>query len=261
VIAAFFADDMSASHAALLASSAFDRRADEPALSPGLVAGGDRIVEALPTSLDAARACGRHLMVALPLAHLDDRAIRSRVDVAVVSFGPSPVAASAALRAMAAGALPDLPPPWLLACCGRARPAGLRALPMALTTLGRGVAARVLDGEPGPDVRSHSVGLAAALYLAAEDPYASRLDPARLAALFEGAGSAADLRLRTSLLELAADLDDGGGDAARAPAPRPPARRPAARRKPSVPGARRLATAKPHIAPRHAVGCACSALA
>jgi len=246
VIAAFFADDMSASHAALLASSAFDRRADEPALSPGLVAGGDRIVEALPTSLDAARACGRHLMVALPLAHLDDRAIRSRVYVAVVSFGPSPVAASAALRAMAAGALPDLPPPWLLACCGSARPAGLRALPMALTTLGRGVAARVLDGEPGPDVRSHSVGLAAALYLAA---------------LFEGAGSAADLRLRTSLLELAADLDDGGGDAARAPAPRPPARRPAARRKPSVPGARRLATAKPHIAPRHAVGCACSALA
>ena len=71
MIAAFFADDMSASHAALLASSAFDRRADEPALSPGLVAGGDRIVEALPTSLDAARACGRHLMVALPLAHLD----------------------------------------------------------------------------------------------------------------------------------------------------------------------------------------------
>ncbi|CAA2159000.1 hypothetical protein MBRA_04241 [Methylobacterium brachiatum] len=122
VIAAFFADDVSASQAALLASSALDRRAADDDAPPSLMAGSGRIVEALPNALDAARVQGRHLMVALPLAHLGDRSIRSRVDVAVVSFGPRPLAASAALRAVAADALPDLPA--LVARLLRQRPSG-----------------------------------------------------------------------------------------------------------------------------------------
>lgn len=255
MIAAFFADDMSASQAALLASSALDRGRPDPDGSPSLMAGSGRIVEALPTSLDAARADGRHLMVALPLAHLADRAIRHRIDVAVVSFGPTPLAASAALRAMAANALPDLPPPWLLACCRGAIPAGLRALPVTLGPLRRAKATRLLDGEPCADLRFRSVGLAAALHLAAEDPHASRLDPGRLDTLFDGPGTAADLALRTTLLDLAADLDGEEGDAVAAHAPRTPIRRPSLRRKPRVPGLRKLGTAKPHIAPRHAAGC------
>lgn len=256
MIAAFFSEDMSANQAALLASSALDRRAADDDAPPSLVAGSGRIVEALPNALDAARIHGRHLMVALPLAHLGDRAVRSRVDVAVVSFGPRPLAASAALRAMAAEALPDLPPPWLLACCGSARPAGLRALPMTLRGLRRERAARLLDGEPCAGLELLSAGLAAALHLVAEDPYAPRLDPGRLKALFDEAGTAADLALRTTLLDLAADLDGDEGDAATAPAPRTPIRRPSPRRKPRAPGPRKLGTAKPHIAPRHAAGCA-----
>jgi hypothetical protein len=261
VIAAFFADDVSASQAALLASSALDRRAADDDAPPSLMAGSGRIVEALPNALDAARVHGRHLMVALPLAHLGDRSIRSRVDVAVVSFGPRPLAASAALRAVAADALPDLPPPWLLACCGSARPAGLRALPVTLEALRREKAARLLAGEPCVDLMSRSAGLAAALYLVAEDPHAPRLDPGRLNALFDEAGTAADLRLRMSLLELAADLDGDPSDAAGAPARRMSVPRPIARRKPRASSLRRLGTAKPHIAPRHTAGCACATLA
>lgn len=259
MIAAFFADDLSASQAALLASSALDRGRSDHDGSPSLMAGSGRIVGALPSSLDAARADGRHLMVALPLAHLGDRAVRSRVDVAVVSFGPRPLAASAALRAMAADALPDLSPPWLLACCGGSRPASLRTLPVTLKALRREKAARLLAGEPCADLRFHSVGLAAALHLAAADPHASHLDPGCLNALFDEAGTAAELALRASLLDLAADLDGDVGDAAATAKPRTPIRRPSPRRTPRTPGLRRLGTAKPHIAPRHAAGCACAA--
>ncbi|MCB4801530.1 hypothetical protein QO001_003196 [Methylobacterium brachiatum] len=261
MIAAFFADDTSASQAALLASSALDRRVDDDDAPPSLVAGGGRIVEALPSSLDAARADGRHLMVALPLAHLGDRAVRSRVDVAVVSFGPRPLAASAALRAMAADALPDLPPPWLLACCGSARPAGLRALPVTLKALRRDKAARLLAGEPCADLRSHSAGLAAALYLVAADPHAPRLDPGCLNALFDAVGTAADLTLRTALLELADDLDGEASEVAGPSARRMTVPRPIARRRPRASGLRRFGTAKPHIAPRQTAGCACATLA
>lgn len=259
MIAAFYADDSSAGQAALLASSALDRISERIDHSPSLLAGGDRIAESLPAALDAARASGRHLMVALPLAHLNDHAIRSRVDVAVVSFGPDPVAASAALRAMAADPLHDLPPPWLLACCGDGRPAGLRTLPVTFKALRRAKAARLLAGAPCAETRARSVGLAAALHLVAEDPHAPRLDPARLGALFEEPGSAADLRLRASLLGLAADLGGEEGATVEAAAPRMPIRRPAVRRRPTPPGLRRLGAARPRVAPRHAAGCACAA--
>jgi hypothetical protein len=255
VIAAFFADDASASHAALLASSAFDRRSDQIGAPTNLMVGGSRIVGALPTYLDAARVGGRHLMVALPLAHLNDHAIRSRGDVAVVAFGPEPLAACAAIRAMAADALPDLAPPWLLACCsGGVRTAGLRVLPVTLGSLSRGRVIRLLAGEAGADLRCRSIGLAAALCLVAEDPHAPRLDPARLGELFDEAGTAAGLMLRTSFLELAADIDGDTG----AGAPERTARRRTGRLKSRAPDRRRLGTAKPRVARRRVAGCACA---
>ncbi|GJD77492.1 hypothetical protein [Methylobacterium gregans] len=258
MIAAFFADDLSASHAALLASTAYNRRsiADDP--TPSLVIGGERIVAAVPTILDAARSQGRDLMVALPLAHLGDRAIRCRVDAVVVSFGAKPWAARAAREAVAADAGRDLAPPWLLPCCASARPAGLRALPVSLGTLRRSEAATLLAGEPSADLRLRAVGLAAALHLAAEDPYAARLDPGHLRALLAGAETAAELRLRASLLELAADLDDELPDPVGLPTPRIRVERPVPGRRSRLLGRRRPKTVKPQVAPRQAAGCACA---
>ncbi|MGH1590498.1 hypothetical protein ACRBEV_21850 [Methylobacterium phyllosphaerae] len=198
-------------------------------------------------------------MVALPLAHLDDHAIRSRVDVAVVSFGPDPVAASAALRAMAADPLYDLPPPWLLACCGDGRPAGLRTLPVTFKALRRAKAASAPGRRP---LRRDEGALRRARRRAAprrRGPARAppRSGPPRRAV--RGGGSAADLRLRASLLGLAADLGGEEGATVEAAAPRMPVRRPAVRRRPTPPGLRRLAAARPRVAPRHAAGCACAA--
>lgn len=118
----FFADDSSACHAALLANSALNR---EGTPGPGVLAGGHNIADAVPAYLDEADGSHSHLMLALPLALLGDISIRSRLDLAVVSFGPEPLAHDGARRAMAskaARATDALPPPWMLASCNRALP-------------------------------------------------------------------------------------------------------------------------------------------
>ncbi len=210
----FFADDMSASHAALLASNAFDR--DDPG-PPGVLAGSNALADAVPDYLDVARMQGRHLMVALPLMQLDNLRIRSRIDLAVVTFGPSVVARDGAIRAMAAQgrrSASTATPAWLLAGPCRSRLDLPRTLPVRLTTMRSREAADLRTGCTCGTLHRRAIGLAAALRIVAEDPYAPNLDPADVADILAATDTStplalAEARLREDLLDLAADLDRG----------------------------------------------------
>lgn len=265
----FFADDMSASHAALLANNALNR--DDPG-PPGILAGSNALAEAVPDYLDAARMEGRHLMVALPLAQLDNPRIRSRVDLAVVTYGPSVVARDGALRAMASEAsraAPLAPPAWLLSGTCRSRPDMPRTLPIRLTTIRSDQAADLRDGCTCGTLHRRAIGLAAALRIAAEDPCAPRIDPSDVADILTATGTttplaAAEARLREELLDLAADLDRGPR---MRPGPIGDRRVPGAGRRtgrripPKAVGGSGKRTLHPASAVRHAAGCPCVAIA
>ncbi|MEE8627056.1 MULTISPECIES: hypothetical protein [Methylobacterium] len=242
MIIAFFSDDTSALHAALLAGAALARLAGSAEVGPDLAPGA---TAALLEALGAARAENRHLAVALPLARLADRAVRGSVDLSVVCHGPTPLATAVARYAMACvSASPDpaLDPPWMLSCCARARPYGLRVLPVASPPLRCDEAAHLRRGWPGPSLAARAAGLAAALCLAAEDPRAASIKPADLAALLAGPATASEVELRSRLLDLARDLDGGDADST---GPSRPAGAERARR------ARHLAPRRRPVAPRH----------
>jgi len=204
----FFADDSSASHAALLANNALCR-AD--ASKSGVLAGGYNIVDVVPAYLDEASERGRHLMLALPLAQLGNASVRRRLDLSVVTFGAEPLAHDGARRAMASKAAQPTDaqaPPWMLASGGKALPAGPRALPVRTGSLRRDEVASLRAGCTCGSLHWRAVGLAAALRIAADDPYAAELDRARVVeAMTEGA-TVAEMRLRDDLLDLAVDLDE-----------------------------------------------------
>jgi len=204
----FFADDSSASHAALLANSAFGH-AD--ASRSRTLAGGYNIVDAIPSYLDGAVAARHHLMVALPLAQLGNVSLRSRLDLAVISFGSEPLAHEGARRAMASKAAQPtdaMAPPWMLACCGRALPEAPRALPIRIGALRRTDAASLRAGCTCGSLYRRAVGLAATLRIAADDPYATRLDRTRVVEAMAAGETAAEIRLRDDLLDLAEGLDE-----------------------------------------------------
>lgn len=212
----FFADDMSASQAALLASGGLSGHAPG---APGVLAGSNALAEAIPDYLDAATASGRHLMIALPLAQLSNLSIRSRIDLAVIAFGPSLVARDGAFRAMTAectSRTATLAPPWLLSASGRSRHDPPHTLPVRMTMLRPYEAAEIRRGCRCGGLHRRAVGLAAALRIAADDPYAPSLDPAEVANLLAADGASttltdADIALREDLLDLADDLDRGPG--------------------------------------------------
>jgi hypothetical protein len=208
----FFADDSSACHAALLANSALNR---EGMPGSGILAGGHNIADAVPAYLDEAAASQSHLMLALPLALLGDISIRSRLDLAVVSFGPEPLAHDGARRAMAskaAQATDALSPPWMLASCNRALPEASRALPIRIGTLRRADAASLRAGCTCGTLHWRAIGFAATLRIAADDPYATRIDRARVVQAMTSGATAAEIELRSDLLDLAVDLDERTAD-------------------------------------------------
>jgi hypothetical protein len=210
----FFADDSSACHAALLANNAFLK---EGRSDTGILAGGSNIVDAVPAYLDEAAGSNRNLMVALPLAQLDNTAIRSRLDLAVVAFGPDPLAHDGARRVMASKAVQPtdgLPPAWMLAACGRALPDAPRALPIRIGALRRSEASSLRSGCTCASIRWRAVGLAATLLIAADDPYATRIDPARVVQAVTSGATVAEIGLRADLLDLAAELDERTADMA-----------------------------------------------
>ena len=207
----FFADGTSASHAALLASSALNRH--DP-YGPEILAGSHRIVGAVAAYLDHAAERTSHLMVALPLAHLGDASIRSRLDLAVITSGSGPLARHGARRAMdSEDARPSdlMSPPWLLAAAGRTRRSDeIRILPIDLEPLRPDQAGALRAGCSCSHLNRRSIGLAAALRIAADDPYAPRIDPADAARVLVAPATAAEFRLRDDLLDLASDLDNEG---------------------------------------------------
>ena len=210
----FFADDSSACHAALLANSALrgEGRSDT-----GVLAGGSNIADAVPAYLDEAAGAEHHLMVALPLAQLGNTCIRSRLDLTVISFGPEPLAHEGARRAMASKAVQGadgLAPPWMLASCSRALPESPRALPIRIGTLRRAEAVSLRAGCTCGSLRWRAVGLAATLRIAADDPYATRIDRARVVQAILSGATAAEIELRADLLDLAAELDERTADMA-----------------------------------------------
>lgn len=212
----FFADDMSACHAAFLANNGFcgpDRG------SSGVLAGSNALAGAVPEYLDTARTLGRHLMVALPLAQLGNHKIRSRIELAVVAFGQGLVGRDAALQAMAADSaspFAGLTPPWLLAASGSAPPHGFRTLPVRMEVLGSREVADIRNGCTCDRLHRRAIGLFAALRIAADDPYASDIDAADVAELLSadipsGTLTEAEMLLRDDLRDLASELDRGPG--------------------------------------------------
>lgn len=256
----FFADDSSASHAALLANNALCRA--DPSDS-GVLAGGYNIVDVVPNYLDEAAEQGHHLMLALPLAQLGNASIRRRLDLSVVTFGAEPLAHDGARRAMTSKAAQPSDaqaPPWMLASCGKALPAGPRALPIRTGSLRRDEVASLRAGCTCGSLHWRAIGLAAALRIAAEDPYADELDRARVVAAMTNGATVADMRLRDDLLDLAADLDEPAIDASARSDRRRPAGYVRAARRDSGRMVRKgrtvLASRLP--ATRHSADCACS---
>jgi hypothetical protein len=210
----FFADDTSASQAAFLAGSGFNCRHRGPS---GVLAGSNALADAVPEYLDTARELGRHLMVALPLAQLRNDQTRSRLDLAVVTVGPSLPARHSAFRAVAAdrpAQVAGMTPPWLLAASGGSLPDQSRTLPVRMDALRSHEAADIRDGRTCCTLHRRAVGLAAALRIAAYDPDAPCLDAAEVARLLSADDSfepltEAEMLLRDDLRDLAAELACG----------------------------------------------------
>lgn len=210
----FFSDDRSGAQAALLANTAFNRhRPGEPEVA----CGSGNVLGSIPALLDAARTDGRDLMVAFPLARIHDVVLRARMDLAVVTAGPSPVCQAIARRAVAfdaRGSRPPVAPAWLLAGPDAAPDETIRRLPGTPTPLTLQESVSLRAGCHCGRLHRLAFGLAAALRIAAEDPYADAVDPAEVAELLAppGAWSASAIHatgLRDDLLDLAADLADG----------------------------------------------------
>lgn len=221
---AFHAQDTSADDVAALISQILNLGQEDP-LGPWLAGfdGAKPPTGQLEDALDAAAHGKRHLMVSLPLAWLGEPSIRRRIDLAVVTFGPSPRAAAAAMLAMEAeGARidPEARPPWLLPCCAPVDTAGFRTIPVWMSSLRRDEMIRLRAGQPSASLARRAVALAAALQLAADDPFAAVLDRERIRSILTDRGSASDLDLRESLLDLADRLDDMDGDRAVAAVPK-----------------------------------------
>jgi len=222
---AFFADDDSASQAALLTAhglASVDRpvhlvQVSSQALPiPGTACPRPLIVTrvnaadcselGLTALLDKVERTGDDVIVAAPLRLATAHALVRRRYLPVLPYGSTVLASGATFRMpsqpSAAGAPAAFPlPHWLLARdyhgvadarwqeapAGplRARPSGTRLLPVAMPLLQTGQIAALACGRPGRALLRQGVLLAAALEAAAADPSESRLDRAAFAEMFD----------------------------------------------------------------------------
>ncbi|GJD82712.1 hypothetical protein [Methylobacterium haplocladii] len=178
---------------------------------PGFLAGAEALADRLPDRLQAASMEGGTLIAALPLRLLQTPSIRKRLDLAVVTCGSDPESAERAVDALSSdrnGSARGLPPAWLLPCRRQAWPDLLRVLPTSVgVRRGRGLG-HLRSGGPAGATARQALGLAAALLVAAEDPYLPALEPGQVLDILSGQTTAAGLSLRARLLDLVADLNE-----------------------------------------------------
>ncbi|TXN25057.1 hypothetical protein [Methylobacterium sp. WL9] len=222
----FFADDPSAVHASLLADYALNSPTPRrPTAGPGFLAGAEAVADRLPDRLEAASCDGGTLIAALPLRLLQTPSIRERLDLAVVTCGSDPESAERAVDALSSdrnGSTRECPPAWLLPCRRQEWPDLLRVLPTSVgVRRGRGLGYLRSGGPAGATARQ-ALGLAAALLVAAEDPYLPALEPGQVLDILSGQTTAAGLSLRKRLLDLVADLDEAADELMPARATRRP---------------------------------------
>lgn len=212
----FFADDGAALRAAILAAHALRASVDDPEAGCEIWAGGPSArLRHLPGVLGTATERGSDVVLALPLASLQDVPIRCRLDLAVVVLGPTPFAALRAAQAAAEdGALHGrAPPAWLLVCGGRALDAAdegtARKIPIAMPRLAAADARRLRLGAPTPAIAEAAAALATALLVAAADPFAPAIRADHVAGAMGEVGGRRDQELRRRLRAIAAHLGEG----------------------------------------------------
>lgn len=259
---AFFANDLSAGQAAMLADSALNRR-DGPVIA--FWDGAGRIAHDIPAYLDAGRAAGADATIALPLSHLGDPSIRERIDLAVVTFGRDALAEEGALRAIAsdhAEGMGAASPAWMLGRRHRqGRSVSDRTLPVDMKSLTPDEMGSLRAGCSCGTLRRRAIALAATLRVAADNPFATDLGPAAIvraiaAGTVEAGATAREMELRADLLDLVTDLDETDGEDVVRIAPvavARPSRRTGRRDRRPVRGGSQAASP---VATRHAPGCA-----
>ena len=235
MIFAFFSDDRSGLHAAVLAARGL-AGVERPVavVRPERHRKGDCMVLHLPrTGRDASRpggplgtaraeaGAGRDVLLVLPLSLLRDPAVRACADLCVVPTGTTFLGAAAAGAALArlGGPCQDGEaggPVWLLPCSGLPglrlpEPPAWRTLPLALPRLDHSDASALLDGRADAGLVRQGVALAASLEAAAADPGAATVGPGDMAAMIAAHGTDRERRLAERLSALArlhADLQD-----------------------------------------------------
>lgn len=189
-------------------------RPDEVTVAEHAVAAAGEADALLVDEIVAAAAVG-HVILDLPERCLADGALRSRIDVAVMVVGPTPLEEHMAACALAdadagtdadtpeaGGTLPGRPAPvWLLGCGrGGGAPAAAafaaamarlavcaaagrpRVLPAVLPAMSRSEAARVAEGDRTARTLAAGLPVLAALRLVAADPGADAVDAQAYAA-------------------------------------------------------------------------------
>lgn len=188
-------------------------RPDEVTVAEHAFATAGEAYAPLADEIAAAAAAGGHVILDLPERCLADVALRSRIDVAVMVVGPTPLdehMAACALVDAGAGigaGTPDAGSPdagctvrpaplWLLGCGrGGGAPAATafaaamarlaigaaagrpRVLPAILPAMSRSEAARVAEGDRTARTLAAGLPVLAAVRLAAADPRADAVDP------------------------------------------------------------------------------------
>ncbi|NBJ09428.1 hypothetical protein [Microvirga arsenatis] len=242
MIVAFFADDTSASHAALLTARGL-ATVDRPATlvqftHPGAIAlsapstassvpvvridAGSRPLADLRRLLDQVEEDG-DLILAAPLHLIRSPLLASCRHLPVLPCGATFMGTAAMKKAVhrlrnASPSDRDVPH-WLLACgyhnvadtignvhderTASTRQQTTRLLPLAMPLLRRADTAALMGGSPAPSILRHGLLLAAALEAAAADPFADCLDRAGLADMLDPGPGLEDRRLGEKLSALA----------------------------------------------------------
>ena len=266
MIVAFFADDTSASHAALLTArglAAVERPAtlvqfthpgttalSAPSTAPSVpvvrIGAGSRPFPDLRRLLDQAEEEDGDLILAAPLHLIRSPLLALCRYLPVLTCGATFMGTAAMKTAVGRLGNASSPgrdaPHWLLACGHRnvadamgdapdERTAltgqeAIRLLPLAMPLLRRADTAALMGGSPAPCILRHGILLAAALEAAAADPFADCLDRAVLADMLDP-GPGADERRLSEKLSALADMFEALSDTPSAgPAARGASRRP-----------------------------------
>lgn len=227
MISAFFADDHSGFHAALLVAHGLasvdravavvrperHRRLEVTVLHIPRAESGDQQGGGLLDRLAAEAGAGRDVALVLPLAALADRAVRARADVCVIASGVTYFGAAAACAAAARldGSHQNgkaSGPVWLLPCSSLpglrlpALPPG-RTLPLTAPRLDHPDVSALIAGRADTELVRHGVALAALLEAAAADPSAAMVRPCDMAGMIASNGTDQGRQLSARLSALA----------------------------------------------------------